>query len=70
MNKLEKREFKVGYRVWSLLFGWGNVVEIDSDTDDPIELEDSQPMIDWLIFIMVAPVYVIDAWKRRLDKWM
>ena len=27
-------------------------------------------VIDWLIFIAVAPVYVIDAWMRRLDKWM
>ena len=31
MTKLEKREFKVGYRVWSLLFGWGNIEEIDSE---------------------------------------
>ena len=27
---MDKREFKVGDRVWALLFGWGTVKEIDS----------------------------------------
>ena len=27
---MDKREFKVGDRVWSLIYGWGNVNEIDS----------------------------------------
>ena len=33
-------------------------------------LDKYREMIDWLIFIAVAPVYVIDACRRRLDKWM
>ena len=33
-------------------------------------LKRSKNVLDWLIFIAIAPLYVIDAWQRRLDKWM
>ena len=35
---MDKREFKVGDRVWSLLFGWGTVKEKKCKDDYPIKV--------------------------------
>ena len=37
---MKKREFKVGDRVWSLLFGWGDVREInlEIETEYPVKV--------------------------------